>query len=154
DRNAMRLGPLDEVGNDQEIAGIVHAFDHVELEGQTLAIILDRVAGRDPMGLDPMFESSLGALAQFRGFVDRRAVPADRDSPPPETRGRIGAWTRGRKAQRCAISTVEATASGRSANNAAISARVLNLCSGVNWRRSVSTTSRPSAMQMSASWAS
>src|SRR5262249_18605459 len=34
DRNALRLSPLDEVGNDEEIAGIFHAFDHAELEGQ------------------------------------------------------------------------------------------------------------------------
>ena len=41
DRNAMRLRPLDEVGDDQEVAGIFHAFDHVELEGEPLAVILD-----------------------------------------------------------------------------------------------------------------
>ena len=40
-------------------------------------------------------------------------------------RGRIGLRVFGRNAQRCAISTVEASASGRSANSAAISARDL-----------------------------
>src|SRR5262249_10706149 len=44
DRNAVRLRPLDEVGNNQEIAGIFHAFDDIELEGQAFAIVLDRVA--------------------------------------------------------------------------------------------------------------
>ena len=77
DRNAMRLGPLDEVGDDEEVAGIFHAFDHLQLEGQTLAIFLDRAAGRDAVGGDPALEPRLGALAQFRRLVDRRAAFAD-----------------------------------------------------------------------------
>src|SRR5207244_5121494 len=35
-RNALRLCPLDEVGNDQKVAGIVHALDHAELKIQPL----------------------------------------------------------------------------------------------------------------------
>ena len=42
---------------------------------------------------------------------------------------KFGASVRGRKAQRSAISTVAESASGRSANRAAISARLLNRCS-------------------------
>ena len=36
----LRLGPFDEVGDDQEIALIVHAGDDVELEGEALGVSL------------------------------------------------------------------------------------------------------------------
>ena len=36
DRNALRLRPLDEVGDDQEVAGIFHPLDDAELEGEPL----------------------------------------------------------------------------------------------------------------------
>ena len=42
DRNALRLRPLDEIGDDEEIAGIFHALDHAELEGEPVVIILRR----------------------------------------------------------------------------------------------------------------
>ena len=38
DRDAAALGPLDEVGDDQEVAGVVHAGDHIELVGQALPV--------------------------------------------------------------------------------------------------------------------
>ena len=38
DGDALRLRPLDEVGDDQEIALIVHAGDDIELEGEALGI--------------------------------------------------------------------------------------------------------------------
>ena len=41
DRNALRLRPLDEIRDDEEVAGIFHALDHAELEGEPLAIVLD-----------------------------------------------------------------------------------------------------------------
>ncbi len=44
DRNALRLRPLDEIGDDQEIAGIFHALDDFELERQSFAIVLDGAA--------------------------------------------------------------------------------------------------------------
>ena len=37
DRNVLGLRPFDEVGDDQEVARIVHAVDDVDLEGETLA---------------------------------------------------------------------------------------------------------------------
>ena len=37
DRNVLRLGPLDEVGDDQEVAGILHPLDDAELEVEPLA---------------------------------------------------------------------------------------------------------------------
>ena len=79
----------------------------------------------------PRSQPRLGLPAQLRGFVGAPAVAAVK-------RGRIGLRVVGRNAQRSAISTVEASASGRSANSAAISARVLKRCSGVSCRRSVS----------------
>ena len=71
--------PLDEVGDDEEVAGIFHAFDHLELEGQSLVILLGGAAGRDAMAVDPVFEPHLRATAQFRRLVDRRALAADRE---------------------------------------------------------------------------
>ncbi len=70
---------------------------------------------------------------------------------PTVKRGRIGLRVCGRNEQRSAISTVEASASGRSANSTAISARVLKRCSGVSCSRSVSAISWPPAMHSSAS---
>ena len=40
DRNALRLRPLDEVGDDEEIAGELHVDDDVELEGEALCVVL------------------------------------------------------------------------------------------------------------------
>ena len=36
DGDAVGLGPLDEVGDDQEVAGELHLRDDVDLEGQPL----------------------------------------------------------------------------------------------------------------------
>ncbi len=49
DRDAFLLRPLDEVGDDQEVARILHAFDHLELEGEPIAVVLDGAAGREPV---------------------------------------------------------------------------------------------------------
>ena len=40
DRNVLPLGPLDEIGDDQEIAGEFHLDDDVELEGEPLRVIV------------------------------------------------------------------------------------------------------------------
>ena len=79
-RNALCLRPLNEVGDDEEIAGIFHAFDHVELEGEAFAVFLDRAPGRDGLRLDPALEPRLGTLAQLRAFVDRGARFAHREA--------------------------------------------------------------------------
>ena len=47
DGDAFGLGPLDEVGDDQEIALVVHAGDDIELEGEPLGVSLGVVAGGD-----------------------------------------------------------------------------------------------------------
>ena len=49
DRNAFGLGPFDEVGDDQEVALIVHAGDDIELEGEPLGIGGRVIAGRHAM---------------------------------------------------------------------------------------------------------
>src|SRR2546425_1065220 len=79
DRNAMRFRPLNEIGNDQEIARIFHAFDDVEFEGEPVVILLDGVPGRDAVNLDAAFEPGFGAFAQFGCLVDRGAVRPDRE---------------------------------------------------------------------------
>ena len=47
DRNALRLGPLDEVGDDEEIAGELHVDDDVELEGEAARVVLLGASGRE-----------------------------------------------------------------------------------------------------------
>ena len=80
DRNALRLRPLDEIGDDEEVAGIFHALDHAELEGEPLAIVLDRVAGRDAVHGEPALKPRFGAPAQLGRLVDRRAALAGREA--------------------------------------------------------------------------
>ena len=48
DRNALRLRPFDEVGDDEEIAGELHLDDDVELEGEALVIVLRAKPGARP----------------------------------------------------------------------------------------------------------
>ena len=69
DRNALGLRPLDEVGDDQEVARIVHAGDDVELEGEPGAIVLLGLARRKAVDLEPVAEALLGLTAQFRRLV-------------------------------------------------------------------------------------
>ena len=70
DRNALRLRPFDEVGNDQEVAGIFHALDDAELEFQPLAVLVLGVALGEPLRGEPAGEALLGLPAQFGGLVD------------------------------------------------------------------------------------
>ncbi len=74
DRNALRLGPLDEIGDDQEISGVFHPLDHAEFELQPLLVFLDRVSRRGSMLGDPVLEPGAGAPHQFGRFVDRLAA--------------------------------------------------------------------------------
>ncbi len=69
---------LDEVGNDQEVARIVHAGDDIELEGEPRAVILLRRALRKAMHRKPVGEPLLGLFAQFLifGFL-RVGIGAD-----------------------------------------------------------------------------
>src|SRR5439155_16983664 len=80
DRNAVRLRPLDEVGHDQEVAGIFHALDHAELEGQALAVLFDRAAGSEAVRGDALLEAGLRALVQLGRLINRTAALADREA--------------------------------------------------------------------------
>ena len=144
DRNPLRLRPLYEVGDDEEVAGIFHAGDDAQFEIEPLAIFLLGMACRDAGVGEPTCEPGFGAFAQFARLVavaDRKA----RQDRRPDVR-----------AEGAALGDLDrvASASGRSANSATISARFLKRCSALSWRRSLSLTTRPSAMQISASCAS
>ena len=93
------------------------------LEGEPLLVVLFRRALRQAVHLQTVGEPLLGLALQLRGLLARRIgslMPA-----PTVKRGRIGLRVIGRNEQRSAISTVDASASGMSANSTAISARVL-----------------------------
>src|SRR6185312_12602095 len=78
DRNALLLRPLDEVGHDQEVAGILHALDHLDLEGQAVVVFLQGAARRETVQRDAALETRLGTRAQFRALVD--LTIADREA--------------------------------------------------------------------------
>ena len=125
DRDALRLRPLDEVGDDQEVAGKLHAGDDVDLVGEPLLVVGDReafgAAARRRAGR-PAPPRPGGAAPRLRGA--RRSVSLT-SSATATKRGRIGLRPLGRKAQRLAISMVLSSASGRSANSSAISSALL-----------------------------
>src|SRR5690348_3244678 len=76
--NALLLCPLDEVGNDQEVAWIFHAGDHAEFEIEAIVIFADGMSlGNAGAGETP-FEAFFRSLAQLARLVDRRTVSADR----------------------------------------------------------------------------
>ena len=76
DRNAFRLGPLDEIRDDQEVARIVHAGDDVDLERQPRVIILFGLALGKAVDLEPVVEPLLRLAAQFGGLVAFRTCGA------------------------------------------------------------------------------
>ena len=69
DRDALRFRPLDEIGNDEEVAGIFHAGDDAELEGKPLAVILGGVAGRQRIAGEPALEAGKSRAAKLFGFL-------------------------------------------------------------------------------------
>ena len=69
DRNALRFCPLNEVGDDQEVARIFHPFDDAELEVEPLVVIVGREAFGEPGGLQAPREPFFRAFAQKRRFV-------------------------------------------------------------------------------------
>ena len=50
DGNVVGLGPFDEVGNNQEVAGILHLRNHIDLEGQPLLVVRGGEAWRHRRG--------------------------------------------------------------------------------------------------------
>ena len=76
DRNPLVLRPLDEVGDDQEVAREAHLVDHVQLEIEPLAIgFRRRLAGRlvhlrrEDMHRQPPVQPGHSLHAQFAGLV-------------------------------------------------------------------------------------
>ena len=65
--NTVVLGPLDEIRNDQKIAGKSHPLDDLEFEIQPRLIVLKRGGGLDHR--QPVLQSSLGLTAQFLDLV-------------------------------------------------------------------------------------
>ena len=129
------LRPLDEVGDDQEVAGEAHLHDHVELVARAAR---DRAwpPPRAPRRPSPASRSALQPPLEAGG-APARAASARRRARPPRT-GSAGSAcaAAGKKAQRRAMTSVLSIASGRSANSARISLADLNRCSGVRRRRS------------------
>ena len=69
DRNALRFRPLNEIGDDQEVAGIFHPLDDAEFETQAFAIFLLADPRRAAVQDQPLDQALLGLAAQFRGLV-------------------------------------------------------------------------------------
>ena len=66
DRNALRLGPLDEVGHDQEVAGKAHPVDDPGLELQPLEIARPLGLGQLAVGGQPRLQASARGFDQHR----------------------------------------------------------------------------------------
>ena len=117
-----RLRPLDEVGDDQEVARIFHRLDDAELEVQPRAIVLLLETRRQPERRRAGASSPSSAWRRSSRASSRSAASAS--AAVAAKRGRIGCTTRGRVRQRSAISTVFSSASGRSLKRRIISARL------------------------------
>ena len=68
DGDALRLGPFDEVRDDQEIALVVHADDDIELEGEAFGVSCAVVARREPVLGEPNAEPLLRLAPELGGF--------------------------------------------------------------------------------------
>ena len=76
DGDGLGLGPLDDVGDDQEIARQPHLDDDIELVVETLPVRLDRPLARglihvgcEDLGREPGLEALLCLEPQLRGLV-------------------------------------------------------------------------------------
>jgi hypothetical protein len=92
DRNALGLGPLDEVGDDEEVAGIFHAGDDAELEIEPFVIFLLGVPLRDAVALEPPLQPLQGFLAERCGLIGDTAAIAHGEARQDR---RLGARTKG-----------------------------------------------------------
>ena len=68
DGNAVRLGPFDEVRNDQEVARELHALDDVDLVGEALLVVLLGEAGRERIDGEPLDEAFLRLTRELGGL--------------------------------------------------------------------------------------
>ena len=74
DRNALRLRPFDEVGDDEEIAGERHVDDDVELEGEALCVILMRASRREAVRGEARAQPLARLAPELLLLVERGAV--------------------------------------------------------------------------------
>ena len=68
DGNAVRLGPFDEVRNDQEVARELHSLDDANLVLKALLVVLPREARRERVHFEPLDEAFLGLTCELRVF--------------------------------------------------------------------------------------
>ena len=64
DRNVLRLGPADKVGNDQEVARKAHLLDDRQFMREPLVIVFAAEARRGFENLEPLLEPFLGLTAK------------------------------------------------------------------------------------------
>ena len=69
DRDPFRLGELDEVGDDQEVAREIHVDDDVELEFEPLLVVLWAVSVDWAVGREAHCETVAGLDSQLLGLV-------------------------------------------------------------------------------------
>ena len=69
DRNVVILGPFDEVGHDQEVAGKAHRVDHVGFEIEPVEIDLPLFGGQLAIGRQPRFQPRAGIVDQHLRFA-------------------------------------------------------------------------------------
>ena len=73
-RNALRFGPFDKIGNDEEISGELHIDDNVQLKRQPCGVIRFREIGCQTVLAHPRNEARFRLCAQGGNFVERCSV--------------------------------------------------------------------------------
>ncbi len=73
DRNPLRLRPLDEIGDDEEIAGESHIDDDVELEGEARLVVFLRASGRVAVRAETRPQALARLASELLILVDRGA---------------------------------------------------------------------------------
>ena len=77
DRDIMRLGPFDEVGNDQEVSRKLHRLDDAELVLEALVIFAACIALAHALFGKPLLKAFARLAAQFGRLGRNRFVMAD-----------------------------------------------------------------------------
>ena len=142
-RDALRLGPLDEVRHDQEVARKAHLGDDGHLALQPRPIVSLGCCGR--MGEETRAQTLARLVGEFLGLgaACTRVEPGqDRDR----------AWTPGRRTGGRCPRCCRRLRAGRRRPRACRSAE-RKPCNSVTLRRSASPRNEPSDTQSSASWA-
>jgi hypothetical protein len=73
DRNPLRLRPLDEVGDDEEIAGEGHVDDDIELVGEALLVVFLDASGRETVRRKARAQALARLAPELLFLVDRGA---------------------------------------------------------------------------------